>query len=77
MLWGGALAIGTESFNSINAVDKALDCESFRKHKGIDEATAAAINASKYLIESFHQRAGTVNCRNILYFTRLALPLHT
>ena len=50
MLWGGALAIGSESF---------------RRYSNINEATAAAINASKYLIESFRRRAGTVNCRDI------------
>ena len=50
MLWGGALAIGSESFRRYN--DKS-------------EATSAAINASKHLIESFHHRAGTVNCRDI------------
>jgi len=50
MLWGGALAIGAESFNKFNDTD---------------EATSAAVHASKYLIESFHHRAGTVNCRDI------------
>ena len=50
MLWGGALAIGNESFN---------------KYNDRDEATKAAVNASKYLIESFHHSAGTVNCRDI------------
>ena len=50
MLWGGALAIGAESF---------------RRYNDKNEATAAAINASKHLIESFHNRAGTVNCRDI------------
>ena len=50
MLWGGALAIGAEAFRTYN--DR-------------DEATTAAVIASKYLIESFHHRAGTVNCRDI------------
>ena len=50
MLWGGALAIGAESF---------------RRYNDKNEATVAAINASKHLIESFHHRAGTVNCRDI------------
>ena len=50
MLWGGALAIGAESFHRYN---------------NTNEATTAAINASKYLIESFHHKAGTVDCRDI------------
>ena len=50
MLWGGALAVGAESF---------------RRYNNTNEATATAINASKYLIESFHHRAGTVDCRDI------------
>ena len=47
MLWGGALAIGAESF---------------RRYSDKDVAIATAINASKYLTESFYHRAGTVNC---------------
>lgn len=50
MLWGGALAIGAESF---------------RRYNERNMATAAAINASKHLIESFHRRTRTVNCRDI------------
>ena len=65
MLWGGALAIGAESFKSIKKADKSVDNESLHKHYDKDEATAAAVNASKYLIESFRHRAGTVNCRDI------------
>lgn len=50
MLWGGALAIGTEAF---------------RKFGDKDSATAAAINASQHLINSFQKRTRTVNCRDI------------
>ena len=50
MLWGASLAAGIESFHRFN--DK-------------NEATTAAINASKHLVKSFHHRAGTVNCRDI------------
>ncbi len=50
MLWGGSLAIGTEAF---------------RKYNNRDTAIAAAINASKLLLESFQKRTKTVNCRDI------------
>ena len=50
MLWGGALAVGTESF-----------C----RYKNKDEAIVAAVLASKYLIHSFQERTGAVNCREI------------
>jgi C_GCAxxG_C_C family probable redox protein len=50
MLWGGALAIGVESF-------RRFDDKNF--------AIAATINASKHLIDSFHSRTQTVNCRDI------------
>lgn len=50
MIWGGALAVGTESF---------------KKKSNTGEATASAILASKYLLESFNKRTGTVNCRDI------------
>ena len=50
MLWGGALAIGAEAFH---------------RHSDINNATATAINASKLLIESFRDNAGSVNCRDI------------
>lgn len=50
MLWGGSLAIGTEAF---------------RKYGDQNKAIAMAINASKVLIESFHKRTYTVNCRDI------------
>jgi len=50
MLWGGALAVGTEAF---------------RKFKDKNMAIAAAINASKLLVDSFQNRTKTVNCRDI------------
>ena len=50
MVWGAALAVGAESFRRYN--DKGM-------------AVAAAINASRSLVESFYRRAGTVNCRDI------------
>ena len=50
MLWGGTLAIGTEVY---------------RRYNNTNDAVAIAINASKYLIESFNNRAKTVNCRDI------------
>lgn len=50
MLWGGALAIGAEAY---------------RRFEDKSEATAAAINASKLLIESFQKRKRAVNCRDI------------
>jgi C_GCAxxG_C_C family probable redox protein len=50
MLWGGALAIGTEAF---------------RKYGDKDKATATAINASKLLVDSFQRRTHSANCRDI------------
>ncbi len=50
MLWGGSLAIGTEAY---------------RKYEDKNHAIAAAINASKQLVDSFHKRTHTVNCRDI------------
>lgn len=50
MLWGGALAIGTESF---------------RRYADKNMAAASAINASKHLFNSFYNRVGKVNCRDI------------
>lgn len=50
MLWGGALAIGTEAF---------------RKYDDKNTAIAMSINTSKLLLESFQERAHTVNCREI------------
>ena len=50
MLWGGALAVGAESF---------------RRYKDKNMATSAAIVASKNLVNSFEKRTKTVNCRDI------------
>ena len=50
MLWGGALAVGAESF---------------RRHGDKSEAIASAITASQYLVESFTKRTKSVNCRDI------------
>ena len=50
MLWGGALAVGVESFHRYNDHNQAI---------------AAAITASKNLVESFTKRTKTVNCRDI------------
>jgi len=50
MLWGGALAIGTESF---------------RKYDDKNMAIGTAINTSKLLVDSFQKRTKTVNCSDI------------
>jgi len=50
MLWGSALAVGAESF---------------RRYSEESEAIAVAITASRHLVESFHKRTQTVNCRDI------------
>jgi len=50
MLWGGALAVGAESFRKFDDENKAI---------------AAAINASKYLLDSFEIRTKSVNCKDI------------
>jgi C_GCAxxG_C_C family probable redox protein len=50
MLWGGSLAIGTEAF---------------RKYGDKNLSMAAAMSASKRLVDSFQKRTHTVNCRDI------------
>jgi C_GCAxxG_C_C family probable redox protein len=50
MLWGAALAVGTESF---------------RKYEDKNESIASAITTSGYLVESFSKRTKTVNCSDI------------
>jgi C_GCAxxG_C_C family probable redox protein len=50
MLWGSALAVGTESF---------------RRHGDKSEAIGSAITASRHLVESFTKRTKSVNCRDI------------
>jgi C_GCAxxG_C_C family probable redox protein len=50
MLWGASLAMGTEAFRRFNDQDKAI---------------AMAIHASSMLMNSFHNRTKTVNCKDI------------
>jgi len=50
MLWGGALAIGTEAY---------------RKYGNRDMAIATSVNASKLLNDSFQKRTRSANCRDI------------
>ncbi len=50
MLWGAALATGTEAYRLYDDKNKAI---------------AASVNASKLLADSFQQRTNTVNCRDI------------
>jgi hypothetical protein len=50
MLWGGSLAIGTESF---------------QRHKGSDKSTAMAIKATQSLIKSFSNQTGHIDCYDI------------
>ncbi|MFH0733062.1 MAG: C-GCAxxG-C-C family protein [bacterium] len=50
MLWGGTLAIGTESY---------------RRNKNQNKAIAAAITSTGLLVESFVKRTKSVNCRDI------------
>ncbi len=50
MLWGGALAIGTEAF---------------RRYEDRNTAITSAIKSSKLLVDSFQKRTHTVNCRDI------------
>lgn len=51
MLWGAALATGTESY---------------KRHKNKDEAITVAITATQHIVESFIKRTDTVNCREII-----------
>jgi hypothetical protein len=50
MLWGSALAAGAEAH---------------RRHPDRDQATGAAIEASRRLVASFDERAGSIDCREI------------
>ncbi len=50
MLWGGALAIGNESYRRFGASEKAI---------------FSAINTSRILLESFEDRTQAVNCKDI------------
>lgn len=51
MLWGAALAAGAEA------------C---RRHEDKKEAMAVALQAVQHILESFKERTGTVNCREII-----------
>ena len=51
MLWGAALGVGSEAR---------------RKYKSQEEATAAAITATQFLLESFHDQTDTLECREII-----------
>jgi len=50
MLWGGALAIGTEAY---------------RRYDDRDLAVATAVNASRLMVDSFLKRTKSANCRDI------------
>lgn len=50
MLWGASLAVGAESW---------------RRYQNHGQSIAAAITATQHLMESFHNRKKTVNCRDI------------
>ena len=50
MIWGTALAIGTEAY---------------RRHQNLEEATAVAITATQHIIDSFEKRSQTISCREI------------
>lgn len=50
MLWGAALAVGAESF---------------RRHDNREKAIAAAVSASRHLVESFEKTATSINCLDI------------
>jgi hypothetical protein len=53
MLWGSSLAVGAESF---------------RRYSDHNQATAQAITATQYLMESFSKRTKSVKCRDIVGF---------
>jgi hypothetical protein len=50
MLWGSALAIGAESF---------------RRNSDRNLAIASSVLATRHMMKSFNERAGSVNCRDI------------
>lgn len=50
MLWGSSLAVGAES------------C---RRNRDNDRAVAAAITATKGIVESYSKRTGSANCRDV------------
>jgi C_GCAxxG_C_C family probable redox protein len=50
MVWGAAMAIGAESF---------------RRNDNPDQATAITILATRHMMESFRNRAGSIECEDI------------
>lgn len=57
MLWGATLAVGAEAF---------------RKHKNSGKAIGVAITGAKHLVESFSNRTGTIQCRQITGYNLLS-----
>jgi hypothetical protein len=51
MLWGSALAVGSESF---------------RKYKNHNQALAMAIVGTQNIVESFKKRTKSINCRDVI-----------
>jgi hypothetical protein len=51
MLWGAALAAGAEAY---------------RRYEDPDEAMAAAVTAVQHILQSFEDRTGTINCKDII-----------
>ena len=49
MLWGASMAVGAESF---------------RRHKDLGKATAVAIRATQYIMESFENRTKCIECED-------------
>lgn len=52
MLWGASLAVGAETY---------------RRNQNQDQAIAVAIMATKKIMDSFKEREGTINCREITH----------
>jgi len=53
MLWGSSLAVGAEAW---------------RRYQNHGQSVATALTATQHLMESFHNRKKTVNCREITLF---------
>ncbi len=51
MVWGAALATGTESY---------------KRHKNVNLATAIAVTATQHIVESFANRSETIECKEII-----------
>ena len=54
MIWGAALAVGTESY---------------RRHKDKDLATAVAVTATQHIVDSYEKRSDTIDCKEILGYS--------